>query len=151
MRWTLGLLLLLAAPPSLVAPGLIAPARADPVPDADRDAIRGVITAQIQAFRRNDGPAAYSYAAPGIRAHFPDAPHFLAMVRSAYPSVFRQRSYSFGTLEPDPAEAGILVQKVVFFATDGGASQALYSMQHEPDGRWLIAGCALITNGRVEM
>ena len=73
------------------------------------------------------------------------------MVRAAYPAVFRPRSYSFGSLEPDPGQAGILVQKVEFFGPDGDASQGLYSMQHEPDGRWLIAGCALITDRHVAM
>ena len=142
MRWIVSLCLVLAA---------VGPARADAVPAPDQLAIRGVITAQIQAFRRNDGPAAYSFAAPGIKAHFPDAPHFLAMVRAAYPAVFRPRSYSFGSLEPDADQAGLLVQKVEFFGPDGDASQALYSMQHAPDGRWLIAGCALITNRHVAM
>ncbi|WP_428376625.1 DUF4864 domain-containing protein [Lichenicoccus sp.] len=142
MRWIVSLFLVLAA---------LGPAYADTIAPSDQLAIRGVITAQIQAFRRNDGPAAYSYAAPGIRAHFPDASHFLAMVRAAYPAVFRPRSYSFGSLEPEPDQAGILVQKVEFFGPDGDASQALYSMQHEPDGRWLIAGCALVTNKRVAM
>nr|WP_321984428.1 DUF4864 domain-containing protein [uncultured Lichenicoccus sp.] len=147
MRWIVGLSLSL----TLFGSALADPAGADPVAATDQLAIRGVITAQIQAFRRNDGPGAYSFAAPSIKAHFPDAPHFLAMVRTAYPAVFRPRSYSFGSLEPDPSQAGMLVQKVEFFGPDGDASQALYSMQHEPDGRWLVAGCALITNKHVEM
>ncbi|WP_419728607.1 DUF4864 domain-containing protein [Lichenicola sp.] len=141
MRWISSL---------LVMTTLIGAARADPVASADPTAIRGAIDGQIQAFRSNDAPAAFSYASPGIKAHFPDATQFLAMVRAAYPAVFRPRSYRFAGLEADPDHPRILVQKVEFFGPDGDASQALYAMEHEPDGRWLIDGCVLITNPHIE-
>lgn len=141
MRWVSSLVLLIA---------ITGAARADPVTPPDPIAIRSAINGQIQAFRRNDAPAAFSYAAPGIRTHFPDAAQFMAMVRAAYPAVFRPRSYSFAGLEADPDHVGIFVQKVEFFGPDGDASQALYRMEHEPDGRWLIDGCVLITSRHIE-
>src|SRR5689334_8887813 len=36
------------------------------LPDADRQAIRAVIERQLQAFLRDDGTAAFSYATPNI-------------------------------------------------------------------------------------
>ncbi|WP_428390854.1 DUF4864 domain-containing protein [Lichenicoccus sp.] len=111
------------------------------VSDADRAAIREVVTAQIAAFRHDDAVAAFSFAAPNIKARFGDAQHFLAMVRSVYPAVFRPRSFTFGSLT---REASTLQQKVGLIGPDGASALALYSMEHEADGTWRIAGCALI-------
>ena len=111
------------------------------VSDADNAAIRQVVTAQIAAFRRDDAQAAFALATPNIKARFGDARHFLAMVRSAYPAVFRPRSFTFGSLT---REASTVQQKVGLIGPDGAPALALYSMEHEADGTWRIAGCALI-------
>ena len=50
----------------------------------DRVAIETTISAQMDAFRRDDGEAAFAFAAPGIRARFGDAETFMTMVRSGY-------------------------------------------------------------------
>ena len=112
------------------------------VPATDRIAIRAVIAAQIDAFRRNDAAAAFALAAPGIKARFGDREHFMAMVRTAYPAVFRPRSVSFGAIAGDRAS---LKQKVTLTGPDGRMAVALYSMEHEADGAWRIASCALTT------
>ena len=109
--------------------------------DADKAAIRQVVSAQIAAFRRNDAQAAFSLAAPNIKARFGDARHFLAMVRGNYPAVFRPRSFTFGSLTRD---SSTVQQKVGLIGPDGAPALALYSMEHEADGTWRIAGCALI-------
>ena len=141
MRRMLGLLLLAAC--------LAGAARAqDTVASVDRTAIRHVITAQIEAFRQDDGDAAFGFAAPHIKAMFGDAAHFLAMVRQAYPPVYRPRSFSFGTVTP---QDGLLVQKVELVGADGQGALALYSMEHEPDGNWRIAGCVLVKSERREI
>ena len=121
---------------------LVGGAHARPtISDVDRAAIRQVVTAQIAAFRRNDAAAAFSLAAPNIKARFGDARHFLAMVRSAYPAVFRPRSFAFGSLA---SEASTVQQTVGLIGPDGTSALALYSMEHEADRTWRIAGCALI-------
>ncbi len=138
----------------LLAACLAGAARAqDTVAPADRAAIQHVITAQIEAFRHDDGTAAFGFAAPRIRAMFGDAPHFLAMVRDAYPPVYRPRSVSFGTLT---RQDGSLVQKVELVGPDGQGALAqgvlaLYVMEHEPDGNWRIAGCSLVKSERQEI
>ena len=141
MRTMLGVLLLTAC--------LAGAARAqDAVAPADRAAIQHVITAQIEAFRHDDGNAAFGFAAPRIRTMFGDATHFLAMVRDAYPAVYRPRSVSFGTLT---RQDGAPVQKVELVGPDGQGALALYVMEHEPDGDWRIAGCSLVKSERQEI
>jgi hypothetical protein len=133
----------------LLATCLTGAARAgSTIPLAERAAIQQVITAQIEAFRRDDGIAAFGFAAPHIRAMFGDGPTFLAMVRRAYPAVYRPRSFSFGTLAP---QDGLLVQKVELVGPDGQGTLALYGMEHEPDGSWRIGGCSLAKSERVEI
>ena len=119
-----------------------------PAPD-ERAAIRQVITAQIEALRREDGVAALALAAPAIRARFGDATHFLAMVRAGYAVIIRPRSFSFGGLAA--GRDGMLTQKVELIAADGQAALALYDMEHEPDGSWRIAGCSLVRGERLEI
>ena len=83
----------------LLAFGL--PARADQpanLPQADRDAIGAVIGQQIEAFRRDDGPAAFGYASPAIQGQFGDPAHFMDMVRQGFPPVYRPRSVRMGEL-----------------------------------------------------
>lgn len=136
-----------------------AAAQAGPAP-ADRAAIREVITAQIEAFRRNDAAAAFKLAAPNIRARFGDAPHFLEMVRRAYPPVFRPRSFRFGAVTEQAAGPGgpsgqpsgnMLVQKVELVGPDGSPALALYTVEQEPDRSWRIAACSLVKGASLEI
>ena len=85
---------------------LAGPARAQDaaVTPADRDAIRSVITTQLDAFRRADAPGAYAEAAPGIRQLFPTPEIFLDMVRRGYPPVYRPRSAEFTALTTEDGQ-----------------------------------------------
>jgi len=58
---------------------LAAPAQ-EAVSPADAQAVRAVIEAQLDAFRRDDAARAFSLATPGIRGTFGTAENFLAMV-----------------------------------------------------------------------
>jgi uncharacterized protein DUF4864 len=124
--------LLLALAPAL--------ARAQTISDADARAVRRVIEAQLDAFRRDDARRAFSYAAPGIRETFGTAEKFMAMVREQYAVVYRPRSVSFEA----PLMAGEdLVQPVHLTDGDGRAWMAIYPMVKLPDGTWRINGCHL--------
>jgi hypothetical protein len=126
----------------LITSGLLHPARAqDAVSPAGRSAIQSAIAAQIDAFRHDDGPAAFAYAAPNIKTRFGTPENFLGMVRQGYPPVYHPRSYSFGALA---AQDGVLIQRVELIGPDGEAATALYAMEQEPDGTWRIAGCTLL-------
>jgi hypothetical protein len=116
------------------------------LPPAERAAIHDVIQHQLDAFRADDAGAAFGYASPGIQGMFGDPAHFMAMVRSGYPPVYRPRSVAFGAVVEIDGEP---VQKVNLIGPEGGAALALYYMEREPDGTWKIDGCQLLINDEV--
>ena len=102
--------------------------------------MREVIEAQLDAFKRDDAPRAFSYAAPGIQQTFGTAENFMEMVRTQYPAVYRPRSVDFEA--PTVAE-GQVVQLVRFTDAEGRAWLAIYPMLRDADGTWRINGCYL--------
>ncbi len=115
-------------------------ARAD-LSDADRETFRAIISGQIDAFRRDDGAAAYGYASPTIQGLFPDPERFMAMVRSGYRPVYRPRSVTFGAVVDTPRGPE---QRVFVTGPDGRNWVAVYSFEKQPDGSWRINGCVLV-------
>ena len=119
-----------------------APGNADELPTAaDKAAIIEIIEMQIDAFRRDDGAEAFSYASPGIQSRFGSAENFMAAVISAYQPHYRPRSVQFQDLITLHGQA---TQRVLFVGPDGVAVIALYSMAHMEDGSWRIDGCFLL-------
>jgi Domain of unknown function (DUF4864) len=59
------------------------------IPAADAQAVRKVIEAQLDAFRRDDAAKAFSYTAPAIREMFGTPESSMAMVKSSYAVVYR--------------------------------------------------------------
>lgn len=119
---------------------LAAPAAAQDVTAADRQAFRQLIESQIEAFRRDDGEAAFGFASPAIRRMFGTSEIFMDMVRQGYQPVYRPRAVDFGevvSLDGQPA------QKVHLIAPDGRPVIAVYPMTRLPDGTWRIDGCYL--------
>ena len=117
------------------------PARAD-----DVAAAQSVISAQEQAFGRDDADAAYSYAAPAIRQRFQAADIFMAMVRNAYTPVYRHKSFEFGAGQVDGDR---IAQRVHIIDANGEMWEALYTLEREPDGSLKITGCTLLKAGEV--
>lgn len=101
-----------------------------------------IITAQIKAFRADDGLAAYDFAAPVVQRIFPTPEIFMAMVKQGYPQVYRPQSFTFTEALIDPN--GRPAQKVTVVGPDGKTYVALYSMEKQPDGTWRIAGCTML-------
>ncbi len=119
--------------------------RAEEVPVSDKAAIRSVIGQQIEAFRRDDAPAAFAFASPSIQKMFGTPELFLDMVRRTYPPVYRPRSVEYGELTQD---SGRIVQHVELTGQDGQPQLALYEMERDGDA-WRIAGCTLVRSVRV--
>jgi len=118
------------------APGTAAAGLAE----GDQAAIRMTIERQLAAFQRDDGAAAFAYAAPSIQEKFGTPENFMAMVRIGYEPVYRPREVEFheiAVLEGAPTQEVLLVDR------NGIAWLAYYPMQRQPDGRWLIEGCIL--------
>ncbi len=111
----------------------------------DEEAIRGVITQQLEAFGRDDASAAYAFASPHIQEKFADPARFLDMVRRAYPAVHRPRSFDFSELLVGDST---IVQQVELIGPDNEPKLALYSMEREPSGQWRIDGCILVRSTR---
>lgn len=109
--------------------------------EADRRAGRETITSQIEAFRRDDGAAAYGLAAPSIQQVFPSQDGFMEMVRQGYRPVYRPRTYEFGESRD---EGETLEQALRIQDADGTDWDAVYSLQKQPDGSWKISGCRLV-------
>jgi hypothetical protein len=121
---------------------LMAPARAESVSDSDKQAFRDVITSQIEAFRAEDGAAAYSHAAPAIKQIFPNPDIFMNMVRQGYQPVYRPQSFRFG--DATLSASGRPIQRVSIVGPDGLSYEAVYTMERQPDGSWQISGCAIV-------
>ena len=111
-----------------------------------REAIRAVIAGQIEAFRQDDGPQAFGYAAPGIKTIFGTPERFMEMVKSTYQPVYRPREVEFRDLV---TEGGVPTQKVLLVGPDGLPVIASYTMEQQPDGTWKISGCSLEATAEV--
>ena len=62
----------------------VAAGAGDALDEADRQAIRSVIEAQLAAFQADDGETAFGFASPTIQEMFGNPANFLAMVRTGY-------------------------------------------------------------------
>ncbi len=78
---------------------------------------------------------------PDLRERFQTVDNFMAMVRDRYPAVYRPSQVTFGALENSD---GSIVQHVLVVGPDGNLHEALYFMERQKDGTWLIDGCLLI-------
>lgn len=109
--------------------------------NADRAAIQQVIKGQLDAFRRDDDSAAFGMAAPSIRTMFGNPENFMTMVKNGFQPLYRLKEFSFDALLE---EDGRTLQRMRVVGADGVAHMALYTMERQADGRWLIAGCVLL-------
>lgn len=127
----------------VLAAALWAPA-AQAEPDAgERAAIQSVISAQIEAFRRDDGAAAFGFAGEPIRRMFGTPETFLAMVRKGYAAVYRPKSVVFGAVSDGAAGPE---QEVLITDEAGVDWVARYTLERQGDGTWRILGCRLVKN-----
>ena len=116
---------------------LIGTASAD---DLTAASSRAIVERQFDAFERDDGRAAYAFAAPTIKDMFSDADHFMAMVRDHYAPVYRHRSAEFGAFKEEGDEASL---EATLVDDDNVVWTALYSFRRVSNGDWLISGCVL--------
>lgn len=115
---------------------------AQSISETEKTEFQRIISAQITAFRADDGPTAYSFAAPVIRNIFPTPDIFMSMVKRGYSPVYRPQSFNFTEALIDPI--GRPAQKMRVVGPDGKTYEALYSMEKQPDGTWRISGCTLL-------
>lgn len=121
--------------------GLSAPAFAAD----DVAAAQGIIRSQVEALGRDDAATAYSYAAPAIQSVFQQPDIFLSMVQKSYAPVYRHKSFEFGEAR---VSDGKIAQRVHIVDADGVPWEALYTLEHQPDGSVKISGCVLLKQGQ---
>lgn len=119
-----------------------APPAAQPVPQnfklSDRETkarLVQTIEAQLVAFRDNDYPKAYTFAATGIQATFTPAA-FEAMVKQQYPDIAFWRDAAFGAALDNGEEA---VMDLVIKDSSGQSGRYQYYFKRETDS-WKISG-----------
>jgi Domain of unknown function (DUF4864) len=127
---------------ALILLSLVRGAAAQELSPADTQEFQRIITAQIEAFRADDGPAAYGYAAPAIKKIFPSPEIFMEMVRKGYRPVYRPQSFAFGSITEEMS--GRPTQRVMIIDQAGKSWVALYAFERQPDGSWKIIGCTLV-------
>lgn len=114
-------------------------ARADEVLDTTRQ----VIERQIEAFLKDDAAAAYAYAAPGIRARYPDKDSFFAMVKKSYQPVYKPGNYAFGRSRA-VGDGAMVLHEVLIEGRDGKDWKAVYQLLRQPDGSYKIGGVMIV-------
>lgn len=125
---------------AIVAAALSIAVSGTPAMADDSGDVQAAISGQLQAFRSDDGTAAYSYAAPNIKAIFPSAQAFMSMVRSGYDPVYHSNAAVFGKLSP---EGSGFRQEVYLTDSSGKNWIASYTLERQPDGSMKITGCAI--------
>ena len=125
---------------ALLGPGQVAAA---PLSEGETNQVRNVIVAQFAAFAEDDAEGAFAAATPGVREAMGNPVRFLAMVRGAYPMVYRPNSASFH--KPEIQEGNVLQLVEI---TDGDAKSwlAIYALELQPDNTWRISGCVVSEN-----
>jgi hypothetical protein len=108
--------------------------------EADIAGVQAVISAQMEAFKHDDGEAAFAFAAPGIRKMFATPEIFMAMVRQQYAPVYRPRYVEY--LEPAGAGDHFL-QPLILTGENGVTVVARYVLRRQAGGDWRIMGVTL--------
>jgi len=125
----------------LICIGLISPVSAE---DVQAEA-QQLIESQIKAFLNNDAETAYSFAAPGIKALYPDKDVFFAMVKRGYEPVYHPGNYAFGRSQSQDGDA-LVYQEVLITGADGKDWSAIYQLGRQPDGSYKINGVQIVPN-----
>lgn len=112
----------------------------DPVQTA-----QSMIEEQIRAFLKDDADTAYSFAAPGIKAMYPDKDVFFAMVKKSYEPVYHPGNYAFGRVKSID-DGAVVYQEVLISGRDGKDWTAIYQVARQPDGSFKINGVQIVPN-----
>ena len=98
---------------------------------------QSVIADQLSAFLNDDGPRAFSHAAPSIKQIFRTPKNFMTMVERGYGPIYRSTTYDFGrsTLNEDQ-----IIQEIILTDQKGNTWQSIYVLKEQSDGSLKIMG-----------
>ena len=111
------------------------PAAVHPSTAPVKQELTAVVDAQLAAFRANDYPKAYTFAAAAIQGMF-SRERFEEMVRTAYPVIAHSAKAEYG-LAFDTGEEAVV--NVTVEGADGSRTSYQYLLKKE-DGGWKING-----------
>ncbi|AEG93866.1 DUF4864 domain-containing protein [Ramlibacter tataouinensis] len=117
--------------------------QADLVAEEDAEKVRQVIVTQLDALSQDDADRAFATTTPSVRAALGSSGRFLAMVRGAYPMVYRPSSVSFH--KPEKDEETVL-QLVEIKDSDAKSWLVVFALEQQPDRSWRISGCLVAEN-----
>ena len=137
LRFTFLLALALAAATASTKAG------AAPLSESEANAVRQVVVTQLQAFAEDDADSAFATATPDVREAIGNPGRFLAMVRGAYPMVYRPAAVAF--LKPEE-DAGTVLQMVQITDENDKSWIAVFALERQPDASWRISGCLVAEN-----
>ncbi len=118
-----------------VAPAAEPGSAAHPSTAPVKQELTAVIDAQLAAFRANDYPKAYTFAAEAIQGMF-STNRFEEMVKTTYPVIAGSAKAEYG-LAFDTGEEAVI--NVTVESADGKRAQYQYLLKKE-DGAWKING-----------
>lgn len=107
--------------------------------DLDLLAIRGLLSAQLEAFRSGNGDVAYALSSPAIRDTFGTPQRLLDVVRRRYAPLADAQQVEFGDIVITPDG---LAQVIAVLDGAGGLHHAVYLLDRL-DGVWLTNGCLM--------
>jgi hypothetical protein len=118
------------------------PAAAQDDGAADAAQWQAAITGQVEAFRKGDAPGALSFAGAEFKQGFADPRAFvMAIISWGYEPIVTSRSHSFGPYKMTTPDE--VMQDVKFVGADQLLYEAIYQLEHEPDG-WRIHGVQMV-------
>lgn len=106
---------------------------------------RTLIEEQIEAFLHDDAATAYSFAAPAIKALYPDKDTFFAMVKQSYQPVYHPGNYAFGRSK-FVGDGAVVYHELLITGRDGKDWSAIYELTRQPDGSYKINGVTIVPN-----
>ncbi len=112
---------------------------------AQEEPIQQTINSQLEALQADDFATAFSFASPTIQGLFGTAENFGAMVRNAYPMVYRPADIQMLELREI---AGNLYQRVLVTDANGRGFMLDYQMIETTEG-WRIDGVDLLPQPEV--
>jgi hypothetical protein len=118
-------------------------ATAAPLSELEAQKVQAVIVAQLEAFAEDDAEGAFQTATPSVREAIGSSGRFLALVRGAYPMVYRPASVTFHKPEADDE---VVLQLVEITDTNAKSWLALFALEQQPDASWRISGCVVAEN-----
>ena len=97
------------------------------------------ITAQLEAFKRDDFVSASRFQSADLQRNFASAERFRAMMKSSYPQFCNYKTVRFGPARVLQNDGSVQIP-IELTGADGGKVIAEYSMIKEKDGQYRVSG-----------